>query len=172
MPVLLETVPKTENIDFEWHFRNIIDLFGPVTEEDEIYSETLEDNIALIRANYSVAMVKCFKDVFKTTRIEYLDILFKLDNPKEIKAFISQNSHLIQIIYDAKDQIRRYFGYVVSHLQLHRDPEERWDELFIIIKSPYSVEKTIEMEDKLADDWFLNVMDTTQGKLNIIAFPK
>jgi hypothetical protein len=172
MPVLLEIDPKTENIDFERKFRKFDDLIEPATDEDAMLSELIEESTPVINENFSVAMVKCFTEILNSAKIEYLDFLYKLENPTEIKTFISQNSYLIKIIYNAKDQIERYFGYVTSHIKLHRDPEERWNELFIIIESPYSVEKTVEMEDKLADDWFLNVMDTTQGKLNIIAIPK
>jgi hypothetical protein len=56
-------------------------------------------------------------------------------------------------------------------LELHRDPEEGWDELFIVIKSEYGAEEAIRLENRLAEEWFLDRMKDTKGKLNIVEEP-
>ena len=100
-----------------------------------------------------------------------LEKLYVFKNPKEIYGFVLSNDFLLDILFDAPDQISRIFGKVTLVLELHRDPEEGWDELFIVIKSPYGVEEAIRLEDKLAEEWFLDRMHDTQGKLNITEEP-
>lgn len=171
MPILQKRDSKVADTEIERNFRLIRNLLYPVREGSSMSAESFEDVVVDTKQYVSIAMAQYLNEMSNATAIEYLDNLYKLDNPNEIKAFISQNSFLIKIIYDAKVQIDKYFGQVTTHLQLHKDPEEGWDELFIIIKSPNNVEKTVELEEKLADDWFLDIMDATKGKLNITAIP-
>lgn len=63
-------------------------------------------------------------------------------------------------------------GQVVNiHLELHHDPEEGWDELFIVIRSPYPPAEAVRRENQLAAEWFLDRIKDTRGKLNIIEEP-
>ncbi|MEW6409980.1 MAG: hypothetical protein AB1488_07695 [Nitrospirota bacterium] len=103
--------------------------------------------------------------------IEKLEDLYTFDNPKEIKNFLLTNDYLIEILFEASDHIYRIFGQFPIHLELHRDPEEGWDELFIVIKSTYSAEESIRLENRLAEEWFLNRIKDTRGKLNITEEP-
>jgi hypothetical protein len=57
------------------------------------------------------------------------------------------------------------------YLELYSDPEEEWDELFIVIKSPYSAEEAIELEKKLFDEWFVNIIDKVNNRLNFTEEP-
>ena len=75
-------------------------------------------------------------------------------------------------LLEAPWEIRRVFGDdIVLELELHHDPEEGWDELFIVIKSAYSPEEAIKLENRLAEGWFLDRMKETRGKLNITEEP-
>lgn len=103
--------------------------------------------------------------------IEQLENLYIFDNPKEIKNFLLTNNYLIEILFEAPGHIYRIFGQVPIHLELHHDPEEGWDELFIVVKSPYSAEEAIRFEKRLAEEWFLDRMKDTRGKLNTIEEP-
>lgn len=100
-----------------------------------------------------------------------LEKLYIVDNPKEIKNFLLTNDHLIDILFEAPDHIYRIFGQVPIYLELHHDPEEGWDELFIVIKSTYSAEEAVKLENRLAEEWFLNRIKDTKGKLNITEEP-
>ncbi len=100
-----------------------------------------------------------------------LENLYIFDNPKEIKNFLLTNDYLIEILFEAPCYIYRIFGQVPIHLELHHDPEEGWDELFVVIKSTYSPEEAISLENRLAEEWFLDKMKATQGRLNIIEEP-
>lgn len=99
-----------------------------------------------------------------------LENLYIFDNPK-IKNFLLSNDYLIEILFEAPRHIYRIFGQVPIHLELHHDPEEGWDELFAVIKSTYSPEEAISLENRLAEEWFLDKMKATQGRLNIIEEP-
>lgn len=103
--------------------------------------------------------------------IRELEKLYTFDNPKEIKNFLLTNDYLIEILFEAPGYIYRIFGQVPIHLELHHDPEEGWDELFIVIKSAYSAEEAIRLENRLAEEWFLDRIKDTRGRLNITEEP-
>ncbi len=103
--------------------------------------------------------------------IRELENLYTLDNSKEIENFLLNNDYLIEILLEAPGHIYRIFGQVPIHLEHHRDPEEGWDELFIVIKSSYNAKEALELERKLAEEWFLTRLKDTRGQLNIIEEP-
>jgi len=91
---------------------------------------------------------------------------------EEIKRFVEEHPHLFPILMEAKEQIISVFGNKIKIcLELHHDPEEAWDELFIVIKSPYSPKKAIELENRLSESWFLRRMRDTKGDLNFSEEP-
>jgi hypothetical protein len=86
----------------------------------------------------------------------------------EIRRFIEERDYLFPIIKEAKGQILSVFGdYVKLYLELYHDIEEGWEKLFIIIKSPYSAEKALELERILGKKWFLNKIKEAKGDLII-----
>ncbi|MFQ5870242.1 MAG: hypothetical protein ACE5JC_10105 [Candidatus Zixiibacteriota bacterium] len=91
---------------------------------------------------------------------------------EEIEKFLGKYKHLFPILEEAEEQIVSVFGENIKLcLELHRDPEEGWNELFIVIKSEYSAEEAFRLENRLAEEWFLDRMKETKGKLNIIEEP-
>jgi hypothetical protein len=95
-----------------------------------------------------------------------------VDHKKVIAGFLKSRKYLHPILKEAKPRIISVFGENVKIcLELHHDPEEGWDELFIVIKSASSPEEAIRLENKLAEEWFLDRMKATRGKLNIIEEP-
>ncbi len=97
--------------------------------------------------------------------------IYTIDNPREIKDFLLSNDCLMEILFEAPEHIYRIFGQVPIHLELHKDPEEGWDELFIVIKSSYSAEEALRLENRLAEEWFLDRIRDTKGKLNVTEEP-
>jgi hypothetical protein len=91
---------------------------------------------------------------------------------EKILDFLFANSDLIPILLEAPKYIYEIFGQNVPiYLELYSDPEEEWDELFIVIKSPYSAEEAIELEKKLFDEWFVNIIDKVNNRLNFTEKP-
>jgi len=109
-----------------------------------------------------------------TLGLERKDILdelkgaYEFSNVEEIRNFIMQNNYLADILKEAPKNIYRIFGKSIKLiLELHSDPEEDFEELFVVIKSPYAPQKARELMNELDRTWFLNIMDKTQGKLCI-----
>jgi hypothetical protein len=94
---------------------------------------------------------------------------YRIEKEAEVISFVRKYPFLLSILEEAPKQIYRIFGRDVTVcLELHHDPEEGWDELFIVIKSAYSAEEAIRLENRLFQEWFLDKIKETKGKLNII----
>lgn len=111
--------------------------------------------------------------IYKSVRywIDYIEKIYVLENSEEIKRFLVSNGDLIEILQAAPEHIYEIFGYVPICLELHHDPEEGWDELFIVIKSSLSPKEAIKRNIELFEKWFIHVMDSVQVKLNITEEP-
>jgi len=104
--------------------------------------------------------------------IRRLENLYTFENFTDIRRFLWIHQFLIEILFEAQKQIIGIFDEQITlSLDLHRDPEEGWDELFIVIKSPYSAEKAVELERKLFEEWFTHRIHDTKGKLNFTEEP-
>jgi len=103
--------------------------------------------------------------------INYLSKIYIFKNPQEIKMFLLSNRDLIEILVSAPEHIRRIFGNVPIYLELHHDPEEDWDELFIVIRSNYSPRKASELKNMLFDEWFIYIIDKVATRLNYTEEP-
>jgi len=104
--------------------------------------------------------------------VDELKGIYEFSNIEEIRNFIMQNNYLVNILNEAPENIYRIFGRSIKLiLELHSDPEEEWDELFIVIKSPYTAEKAVALERKLFNEWFVHIMDKVNNKLNFTEEP-
>lgn len=103
--------------------------------------------------------------------IEEIERIYIYENSQQITTFLLSNPKLIPILIEAPEFIYRVFGRVALYLELHHDPEEDWDELFIIIKTSCSPEKAVKFGEKLFDEWFTKVIDKVDGKLNYTEEP-
>ncbi|MEW6376635.1 MAG: ADP-ribosylglycohydrolase family protein [Thermodesulfobacteriota bacterium] len=91
---------------------------------------------------------------------------------KKIEGFLERYKYLYPILKEAKEHIISIFGEDVKiSLELHHDPQENWDELFVIIRSTFTSEEAVRLENRLAEEWFLTRMKETKGRLNIIEEP-
>ena len=90
-----------------------------------------------------------------------------------IQAFLEEHPFLYPIVKEAKEHIASVFGHEARVcLELEHDPEEGWDELFVVVRSRCSAEEAIRLENKLMDEWFLDRMNDTKGKLSIVEEPQ
>ena len=104
----------------------------------------------------------------KLWEIQLLEGLFTLTKQREVKAFLLNHDYLIEVLREAYRQIRQTFGKAVElYLELHHDPEEDFEELFVIVKGIYNPEEALNLLDNLDNRWFLDVLDKTEGNLNI-----
>jgi len=147
-----------------------IDRFSPELETRLIFRDVFLHHMS-IHELYEAGLAGTSITLQPHSLVAKLETLYTFDNPDEIKKFLLVNDYLIEILLEAPSHIYKVFGEVPIYLELHRDPEEGWDELFIIIKSPYGVEEAARLERKLAEDWFLERMKDTKGKLNLTEEP-
>ena len=106
--------------------------------------------------------------------LSLLSRYFRIEKEREaeVMSFVRRYPFLLTILEEAPDQIYYIFGKNISlWLELHHDPEGCWDELFIVVKSSYSAEEAINLENRLFEEWFLGRIKVAQGKLNIIEEP-
>lgn len=99
----------------------------------------------------------------------FLYQFYKFSNEDDIISFIKKHLFLLPILVDAPREIYCVFPKddINLELELHHDPEEDFDELFVVIKSPYIPEKARQLMDELGERWFLNIMAQAQNKLCI-----
>jgi hypothetical protein len=94
------------------------------------------------------------------------------DDVEKIREFIENHDHIIPILKEAKEHIIPVFGDCVRIiLELFYDIEEGWEQLFIIIKSPYDSKKAIELKIKLLRGWFVHRIADTNMDLGISEEP-
>lgn len=103
--------------------------------------------------------------------IEQLEKIYILKNPDEIRDFLLENDYLMEILLEAPSHIHRIFGQVSLILELDNSEGEEWNMLFIIIKSSFDVKEALNRETQLMDEWFLDKMEATRGRLSIVEEP-
>jgi len=108
------------------------------------------------------------KNVKRDEIIEYLKQNYEFIDPATIKVFLFDNPFLIDILLEAIGKIDSLFGVGAKKvLELFTDSEEGFEELFIVIKTDFPVPEARRRFNNLIDAWFLDVIDKTQGLLNI-----
>ena len=101
--------------------------------------------------------------------IKELEYLYSFVQEKEVRYFLEENEFLIPFLKEAYTQIKRIFGGETNlMLMLTDDPEESFEELVIVVHIQTSVEKAIELREKLYKEWLLSVIPQLKGKLNIL----
>ena len=155
-------------------FHNFSSPFQTLNFEDEVSdyigrerSLNFVDEVNLQRKSVETsAILRVIED------IKLLNDVYIFKQAKGIEPYLWNNRFLLDILFEAYEQIINIYGKSVElFLELHRDYEEDFEELFIVIKSSFSPTVAREMMDMLDETWFLDVIDKTQGKLCITEEP-
>lgn len=109
--------------------------------------------------------------LLRQKQIKYLENIYNFENPEKVRQFLLSNLDLVQVLLEAPEHIFSVLGRVPMFLELHHDPEENWDELFIIIKFPGSAKEIIELEEKLFEIWFDKIIEKVGNRLNFSIEP-
>jgi len=110
------------------------------------------------------------KSIFFSSQrgIELLKKYYVIEDDDEFRNFFIVHKELINILLDAPKWIKKIFGESVRiHLRVHADPEEDYEELFIVIKTSLKPEEALNRLNVLDEEWFIKVIDRTGGYLNI-----
>ena len=99
--------------------------------------------------------------------------LYRFIHPElEIINFIREYN-LWAFLLEAHREIRRVFGNdIVLELELHHDPEEDFEGLFITIRTNLSPEDSLNLLDRLDEEWWLYVDDDISNILEIMVKPQ
>ena len=141
-----------------------LDLTNTFSDTDE-----LRDNLLWVSKKLDLDQVSIISDF--DNRVDNLEKQFTFTTPVQIRIFLFNNRFLLDILAEAPKYIWKVFGQVPIYLEMDTDPEEGWEELFIIIRSPFPAQKAMELEKQVRKEWFLSRIESTRGKLNIIEQP-
>ncbi len=85
----------------------------------------------------------------------------------EVIDFVSTNFFLYELLLEAIPVFKACFGPDMRiDLVLRRDPEEGFQELFGYIHQARAIEETRSSLERFDNEWFLENLERTQGKLN------
>jgi len=100
---------------------------------------------------------------------EQLAAGYKIENPPEVEAFLKDYSFLIPPLREAVPHVRLIFGPDVElTLQVVHDPEVAGEsELTVYICTNLPVDEAMDKLSRLDDEWFLDQLHRTKGKLNL-----
>jgi hypothetical protein len=93
---------------------------------------------------------------------------YKVDeNQKNVIAdFLESNGKVVPVLLEARLQIERLIGKFPLHLELEQDPEEKFEELFVIVKADKRPEESISLIEKLDREWFIPLHSDLMDRLN------
>jgi len=145
------------------YIENEIALSFLIKEVDKNVLGTLHENISIEPSVY----------LFPYKLVEELEEIYIFVNPQKVRTFLlsESNKDLMPILKEAPEYIYRVFGRVPVYLELHHDPDELWDELFITIKTSLPAEEAIKRQKELFDIWFSNIICMVGNRLNYMEEP-
>ena len=104
--------------------------------------------------------------------MEQIENLYTFTDRNEVRQYLLKNPDLLDILLNGVDEIKKVFGSNFPLLlEVHTDPEEDWDELFIIIKTDLSVEEVINKDEELFFSWFHGIIRQVGMRLSYTEEP-
>ena len=85
-----------------------------------------------------------------------------LKNIDSLRDFLENKPELIQVLTEARSEIKQIFGEVTVKLTADTDPEEGWSQLVGIIEVKLPVEKALALEEQFYREWFVDIFARTQ----------
>lgn len=103
------------------------------------------------------------------THAEHLAKDYNIKKPKEVADFIGGNLFLLEVLEEIPAQISLYFGESQKlALKVSYEPEvPRSSEIWIEILTELSAKEATNLLEKFDENWWLENMDRTDGKLNV-----
>jgi len=145
-----------------------------------IYKESITNyhQLPFTYTIYSPNLVERLKEINEETsiiaqeeiKLKLLEELYMFNNENQIKTFLKRNTSLIDTLLFAENEIRKIFEKNITslELELHEDPEESFEKLFLIIKTiNVSPEEILSLIEKLDDQWYLNLDYEIRKNFNI-----
>lgn len=101
-----------------------------------------------------------------------LEKFYILENTEEIVEFIGTHTFLVSMLFEAPKRIKNIFSESIEmYLELHKDPEEDFEGLFIIIKTNLTPKVSLDLLDKFDEKWWLSVDSNIRNLLEVMVRP-
>lgn len=102
--------------------------------------------------------------------VESLFLNFSLvSDAGEVVSFLYENSFLLPIIQEARNEVEKYFKDVKKDLRLRlfEDPETGGKKIILVIMVSMSTDEALERFEALRQGWWLKVFGKTQWKMSV-----
>lgn len=100
--------------------------------------------------------------------IQWLERLYVFRNRAEVIWFLEKYPFLVSLLLEAYDKIGKYFPHSPLFLEVFTDSEAvNESQLVIFIATNLTPDKAVERLDQLDEDWWLDALEQSQGKLCI-----
>lgn len=94
--------------------------------------------------------------------------LYTLKEQEDVIAFIKVYPFVINFLFEAEDKIHSYFPESELFLRMFNNPEAMDDTYLLIqIRTTFSPKETLQRFNQLEDEWWLDTLVSTKGKLSI-----
>jgi len=84
----------------------------------------------------------------------------------EVVRFLSIHAQLQPLLLQAMPHIRRVFGQCPVYLEMEKDPNEGFEELFGVVMVKAEPEEALFLLAQFDREWFTQVAKRTRGRLN------
>ena len=93
---------------------------------------------------------------------------YMISRPVEVFRFLRQHPSLAEVVWEAAYVLRRIFDPDVRlSLELVRDPEVEYEELFALVYVADPAEEALEKLRAFDEGWFLDRQDEVHGLFNV-----
>jgi len=91
--------------------------------------------------------------------IKGLNDIYTFKNYSEIKSFLIANKRIIGVLDNSHKEINKIFSDNIDYLSLeyHKDPEENYECIFILIKTNVSFSESLELLNKFYKEYWFNL---------------
>lgn len=125
----------------------------------ELY-EAAEDKQAFEQSRSSVSLANLAEVVENRFALRETDW-------SSLFSYVSKHREALPILLEAPEAIREVFGDVRPILDLVNDPEEGWEELFIVIPVREAAPKALERLERLDSIWFAYAVRRAKFSVNV-----
>lgn len=97
-----------------------------------------------------------------------LDVPCHFPMTAEVSAFLAQHPRLWGLLEQATLKVTEIFGEsAIARVELHCDPEEGYEELFVVITAALSPKEAMDRLRRLDEEWLLHALAEAQGQFNV-----
>jgi hypothetical protein len=162
--VLEAKYKNTQGNTFEKISSNIIEPLGAIVDKIFPHNNESQNDSSLLKTVVPIA--EFLNDIVNSE----IFTEYKTENTVEVFNFLNGNISLVQILLQAKEEIKEYFPATSSEdllIEIHKDSEEEDKTLVLSIFVDMEPNVALAQLNKLRYDWWLNVL-MKNNKLKMI----